>query len=282
MSLNNIESFKAKIQRGQTCVGVPVTLSDPTVSELMADAGYDFTWIDMEHGPIDLHVALQHVMAVRGTGTAPFIRVPWNDPVTIKPILEFEPAGIIIPMVRNAEEAVQAVQACKYPPVGIRGFGPRRGIKFGGEAMGQYLQVADGRTLVIIQIEHIDALIHLDEILQVEGLDSICIGPNDLSGSMGLLGQTTHPDVVNTIDTIVAKVKTSPLMLGVATGYSEGNAQFWLDRGVNWIALNTDCVNMYLWAKKVVDGIRWAKRVVDDVQSIERVTRSAMREGGVS
>jgi 2-keto-3-deoxy-L-rhamnonate aldolase RhmA len=256
MSLNNIEKFKKTIQEGRTCVGVPITLSDPTVSELMADAGYDFIWIDMEHAPVDLHVALQHVMAVRGTGTAPFIRVPWNDPVLIKPVLEFEPAGIIVPMIRTATEAELAVKACKYPPVGIRGFGPRRGIKFGGKDMDQYLQEADDRTLVIIQIEHIDAVNNLDEILQVEGLDSICIGPNDLSGSIGRLGQTTHPAVVKMIDTIVAKVKASPLMLGVATGYSEGNAQFWLDRGVNWIALNTDCVNMYLWAKKVVDGVR--------------------------
>ncbi len=177
MSLNNIEKFKEKISRGQTCVGVAISFADPAVSELFGDAGYDFTWIDMEHCPIDPHMALGHVMAVRGTDTAPFIRVPWNDPVLIKPLLEFEPAGIIVPLIRTAEEATLAVEACKYPPKGRRGFGPRRGVKFGGLDTRAYIEEADSRTLVIVQIEHIDAVRHIESILAVPGLDAVCIRP---------------------------------------------------------------------------------------------------------
>ena len=97
------------------CIGCP----DPAVSELFAGAGYDFSWIDTEQNPLSLRETLGHVMAARGTQMAPIVRVPWNDPVRIKPILEMEPAGIIMPMVRTAEEAARAVWACKYPPVGM-------------------------------------------------------------------------------------------------------------------------------------------------------------------
>ena len=96
MTINNVDRFKEKIARGELCVGTTVSFTDPAISELIGDAGYDFTWVDMEHCPIDIHTALGHVMAVRGTGAAPFVRVPSTDPVQIKPILELHPAAIIV------------------------------------------------------------------------------------------------------------------------------------------------------------------------------------------
>ena len=259
MSINNIEKFRATIQNGKVCVGIPISSSDPVVSELLGDAGYDFTWIDMEHCPITIDTALGHIMAVRGTDTAPFVRVPWNDPVLIKPVLEFEPAGIIVPLIRTAEDAANAVRACKYPPVGIRGFGPRRGVKFGGLDTATYLQDADSRTIVIIQIEHIEAVKNLDAILATPGLDGICLGPNDLSGSMGLLGQVEHPDVIEAIDTIIEKVRKTGLYLGVATGYNPQTVRQWIAKGIQWIALNTDYVNMYKYSKMVIDDVHSIK-----------------------
>ena len=133
MTINNIDRFKAKIARGELCVGTSITFTDPAISELVGDAGYDFTWIDMEHCPIDISTALNHVMAVRGTGAAPFVRVPAGDPIIIKPVLELHPAAIIAPQVQTVADVEKVVAACKYPPVGIRGFGPRRGRRFGGQ-----------------------------------------------------------------------------------------------------------------------------------------------------
>ena len=126
MTINNIDIFRAKIARGEVCIGSNVSFADPAISELYGDAGCDFTWIDMEHCPISIETALGHVMAVRGTDAAPFIRVPSGDANTIKPILELHPAAIIVPQVRSAAEVESIVAACKYPPIGIRGFGPRR------------------------------------------------------------------------------------------------------------------------------------------------------------
>ena len=93
MSLNNIEKFKSKLNNKHLCVGTCISSPDPAVSELFADTGYDFTWVDTEHGPIDIKSTLGHIMAARGTDLAPLVRVPWNDAVLIKPILEFEPAS---------------------------------------------------------------------------------------------------------------------------------------------------------------------------------------------
>ncbi len=256
MTINNVEVFKAKIAQGKVCVGTAVSSADPVVSELLAEAGYDFTWIDTEHCPIDLKTALGHIMAVRGTGTAPFVRVPANDPVLIKPVLDLAPAGVIIPLIRNAEDARNAVRACKYPPAGIRGYGPRRGARFGGTPMPDYLRDADTRTLVILQIEQIEAVEGLDAILAVPGLDAVCIGPNDLSGSMGLLGQINHPDVAHAIDTVIRKTLETDLSLGIATGFEPVAAQHWIEKGIQWLCLNTDYVNLFIQSKAVIDGIR--------------------------
>jgi 2-keto-3-deoxy-L-rhamnonate aldolase RhmA len=256
MNFNNLEKFRAKIKAGQTCIGTIISFTDPAVSECLADAGFDFLWIDTEHCALGLETTLHHVMAHRGTNTAPFIRVPWNDPVLIKPILEFEPAGIVIPMVNTAEEAENAVKACRYPPVGIRGYGPRRGVRFGEVSAPDYVAEASNQPLVIIQIEHIEGVRNLDAILKTPGLDSICIGPNDLSGSMGMLGQVEHPDVVSAIDTICEKTVQAGLLLGVSTGYHPEKIRTWLNRGLHWIGLNTDYVNMRIQSVKILDEVR--------------------------
>jgi 2-dehydro-3-deoxyglucarate aldolase/4-hydroxy-2-oxoheptanedioate aldolase len=259
-SINNLEKFKARIAAGQVCVGTAITFGDPAVSELYGDAGYDFTWIDMEHGPFDLPAALGHIMAARGTDLAPFVRVPANDPVLIKPVLDLVPAAIIVPMIKTPEDAAQAVRACRYPPRGIRGYSPRRGTKFGGIPQAQYLESADEQTLVLIQIEQIEAVQHIDLILQTPGLDGICLGPNDLSGSMGKLGRTTDPEVAAAIDTVMRKARQTDLLLGVATGYDPKTVQAWLEKGIQWICLNTDYSNMYQHSKLVLEGVRQVEK----------------------
>ncbi len=236
MDINNLEKFKTKMASGRACVGSVITMSDPITSELSADCGMDFTWIDAEHGPFSLENIQGHIMALRGTGCAPLVRVAWNDYATIKPVLDLTPAGIIIPMVNSAEEALEAVVSCKYPPQGRRGCGVRRGTGYGSVPFEKYLQIADSEPMVIVQIEHIDAVSNLDAILEVPGIDSICVGPNDLSGSIGKLGQTSDPEVVQIIEEICRKTRESGLLLGTASAPYDT----WVKRGVNWIAMTSD------------------------------------------
>jgi 2-keto-3-deoxy-L-rhamnonate aldolase RhmA len=258
-SLNNIERFRERIAAGKLCVGTGITFSDPAVSELAGEVGYDFTWIDMEHGPIDLPIALGHVMAVRGTQTAPFVRVRVNDPDVIKPVLDLAPAGVIVPNVKSAAAARSAVQACRYPPQGTRGYGPRRGQRFGRISQAEYLEQVKDEPIVILQIEHIDAVNCLDDILEVPGIDSICLGPNDLSGSLGKLGQFDDAEVIATVNKVAERVRAAGPMLGVATFYSEENFARWKQVGVQWMSLNVDWGNLASAARNVLDSARQEK-----------------------
>ena len=260
MTINNIDRFRAKIARRELCVGTSITFTDPAISELVGDAGYDFTWIDMEHCPIDIATALGHVMAVRGTGAAPFVRVPAGDPIIIKPILELHPAAIIAPQVQSIADVEEVVAACKYPPVGIRGFGPRRGRQFGGQPYPEYLVDADAQIMVIVQIEHIDAVADLDGILAVEGLDGLCVGFNDLAGSMGLSGQVTDPRVVAVTEEVIDKTRQTDKTIGISMGYDREAVAHWLARGLQWISLGGDFNLLYAKVKDTLDNVRAIER----------------------
>ena len=260
MTINNIDRFKAKIDRGELCVGTSITFTDPAISELVGDAGYDFTWIDMEHCPIDISTALNHVMAVRGTGAAPFVRVPAGDPIIIKPVLELHPAAIIAPQVQTVADVEKVVAACKYPPIGIRGFGPRRGRRFGGQHYPEYLTDADEQIMVIVQIEHIDAVNALDEILAVEGLDGLCVGFNDLAGSMGLSGKVTDPKVIEVTEEVIRKTRQTDKTIGISMGYNQEAVTHWLNLGLQWISLGGDFNLLYAKAKETLDDVRAIER----------------------
>ena len=235
MKINNLEIFREKLGK-ELCLGMVVTLTDHVVSEVAGDTGFDFTWIDMEHAALNIETTMAHVMAVRGTDCAPFVRVPVNEPWVIKTVLDIAPAGVIIPMVNTAEEAEIAVAACKYPPVGIRGCGVRRATGYGKMPFDEYLKVSETEPLVIIQIEHIDAVENLDKILKVPGIDSICVGPCDLSGSMGKLNQLDDSEVNAVIDKICFKTREAGLILGTA-GLSQESC---IKRGIQWVAVAGD------------------------------------------
>jgi 2-keto-3-deoxy-L-rhamnonate aldolase RhmA len=248
MSISNYDKFIARINSGKLSIGLVITLNDMTVSELAGEVGYDFTWIDMEHSPITIESAMQHVIALKGTNCAPLVRVPWNRAEIIKPVLDLAPAGVIIPMVNSAEEARLAVEACRYPLKGIRGCGVRRANRYGAMPFGDYVKVSEYEPMVIVQVETMEAVRNLDQILKVPGLGSICIGPADLSGSMGKLNQLDDPEVNRVIDEVCAKVKASGIPLGTAGGPLDR----WKRRGVNWIALASDCSGIITQARDIL------------------------------
>lgn len=248
MSISNYNKFIGSIKAGKLCKGIVITLNDLTVSELAGEIGYDFTWIDMEHAPLTIESTMQHIIALKGTDCAPLVRVPCNKAEVIKPILDLAPAGIIIPMVNTAKEAEAAVKACRYPLSGVRGCGVRRANRYGQTAFPDYLKVSESEPMVIIQIEHVEAVKNLDEILTVAGIGSICVGPVDLSGSLGKLNQLDDPEVLDVIDEVCEKVSASEIPLGTAGSPLE----VWKRRGVNWIALTSDCASIADQAKNLL------------------------------
>ena len=140
--MENARFFRDKLATGKTVLGTCITFVDPTVTEALSRV-LDFVWIDTEHNPLSLERVQAHIMATKGTQTTPLVRVPANDPVLIKPVLDIGAAGVIVPLVKTADDVRQAVAACRYPPEGIRGFGPRRPSGYGARGGPEFCQEAN-------------------------------------------------------------------------------------------------------------------------------------------
>jgi 2-keto-3-deoxy-L-rhamnonate aldolase RhmA len=254
MVFDQTDRFRAKLARGQICLGTVISFTDPTVTEALCQV-LDFVWIDMEHNALSLESVQGHIMATKGSETSPLVRVPWNDPVLIKPVLDIGAAGVIVPFVRTAEEARRAIAACLYPPEGIRGFGPRRPSRYGQLGGPEFCRAANASIMPMVQIEHIDAVANIDEILAVPGLASIVFGPNDLAGSMGLMGQPRHPQVLAAIDTVIAKARRAGMPIGIGAGDDPDVLIDWVGRGVQWLAMGGDCALLLRAATQVAASV---------------------------
>ena len=254
-SHNNVELFKDKLISNKICVGTAVTLSDSLSSEIAAESGNDFVWIEMEHSHLTNNDLIVHIMALRGTTTAAMVRVPWNAPVIIKPIIDMCPAVIVVPMIRNASDALKAVQSCKYPPNGFRGFAPIRNM-YSCKNMRDYLNIADTQTMVFVQIEHIDAINDLDNILKTPGVDGLVLGRNDLSGSLGKLGDYENPKLKEAINTFFKKTKDSNIFTGCGVSYDPSIIDEWCEKGCQFFQIGSDREYIYHMANDIVNKIR--------------------------
>jgi 2-keto-3-deoxy-L-rhamnonate aldolase RhmA len=245
---------KEMLRAGQATVGVFVGVGHPEVAEIMAHVGFDWIVFDMEHGPLGIETVQSMIQATSGTDTVPLVRVAWNDPVLIKRALDIGAYGLVIPWVNTRDEALKAVRACKYPTAGIRGVGPRRASKYGLEIK-DYLAMADEEIMVIVQIEHIDAVNNIDEILSVDGVDASFIGPWDLSASMGLLRELPelHPKVTEAINKVLEAGKRTGVPAGIYAGSVE-SANDYIAQGFQFVALTTD-VSYLLRAKEDLEKI---------------------------
>lgn len=252
--MTGLGKIKCKLAEKKPVIGTHVALGDTMISEMLGLIGFDFVWIDTEHTAMSREDVLHHIMAVDAAGSAPFVRVPSIDPILVKPILEIGPAGIVFPNVKNREEAELAVKSCLYPPEGIRGFGPIRATKYGLTDTLQYIRESASQVWKIMQIEHVEAVNNLEEILAVEGVDAIVVGSNDLSGSIGLLGQTDHPEVKKLMDIIGQKASKSTKPFGVSMGYNPRVIKEWIERGIQWIGAGGDTGYIFSAAKEALNG----------------------------
>jgi 2-keto-3-deoxy-L-rhamnonate aldolase RhmA len=238
-SMKTPTTFRDKLRLGTPCLGTCVTFSDPTVTEALSGV-LDFVWIDTEHNPLSLESVQAHIMATKGTATTPLVRVPWNDPVLIKPVLDIGAAGVIVPLIKTADDARRAVAACLYPPEGVRGYGPRRPSNYGRDGGPAYCRAANEAVIIIVQIEHVDAVRNIDEILSVPGLTTVVIGPNDLAGSLGHIGEPRHPDVLEAIDGVLKAGRRASIPVGLAVGTDPAILRAWVDDGAAWLAIGAD------------------------------------------
>ena len=243
MKCNGLDRFLGKIRAGEMPLGIAVTFTDSAVTELTCATGCDFIWFDGEHGEFGRETAMQHLMAVKGTGVASLYRVSACDHTEIKRVIDFAPAGIIVPMIMDENDAARAVSYCRYPiHGGTRGTGPRRGHNYGADDFGAYLEASAHDPLVILQLEHIDAARRLDKILEVPGIDAFIVGPYDFTMSMKKPGQWDDPEVSSIFDECCRKIREKGIMLGC---YTEANFDVWKRRGVQFMAVRNDTGAMF-------------------------------------
>ena len=234
------DKLQRKLDHHEMITGAYIFGGLPIMTEAMAQCGFDVLWIDMEHTTIGIESLVNNLIAAKAGGTPAWVRIPWNDPVRAKPVLDAGADGIIFPYVCTAEEARQAVQACAYPPEGIRGYGPLRALNYGGITQMEYVHKTFRRCHRVIQIEHIEAVKNLKEIAQVEGVDAFIVGPNDLSGSVGRIGEVRRPEMFELYREIASVLKEAGKPFGVATGPNETFLREWVELGATILFAGND------------------------------------------
>lgn len=229
--------LRKKFEEGSLVIGTHIRSQDPCISELLAALGYDMLWIENEHSNLDKYQTTLHIMAAQAEGAAAIVRLPWNDPVLAKPILELGVDGVVFPMINSAEEARRAVAACTYPPRGVRGMGPIRANHYGLVSNEEYIAHADEQIFKIMQIEHREGVENIEEILEVEGVDGIVVGQFDLSASLGILPNVYAKENLAHIRKVFEACRRHGKICGISSEPKEEVVQMYLDMGVNFIFL---------------------------------------------
>ncbi len=245
--------FRARLLAGDRLIGTLVSLPSPEIAELLAEVGFDWLFIDAEHGPFESERALRLVQAIGGRCAA-VVRVPAAEEVWIKKALDIGATGVIVPQVNSAEQAARVVRHCKYPPLGTRGVGIARAHRY-GLGFSDYLAGANETVALIVQAEHFEAVREIEAIVRVPGIDAVLIGPYDLSASLGKPGQITDPEVRGAIGAIRQACLTAGVRLGIV-GLSAAALRPYLDEGFTLITVGVDTVFLGQAARAALAELR--------------------------
>ena len=249
-----VNGFKRAIAGGGRPLGAWLSSGAPSTAEALGFAGFDFLVVDMEHTPIDVVQMIDILRTIAGTPALAIVRPPWNDMVMIKRAMDAGALSLLLPFVQNADEARRAVAYTRYPPEGVRGVaGSHRGSRYGN--VENYLKRANAEICVIVQIETVGALDRLEEIAAVPGVDSIFIGPADLSASMGLLGDMGNPKVHDKLAGAAAHCRRLGKPCGIIGADPKMVGKF-LDYGYSWAAIGSDISLMVGRAQEYLGQVR--------------------------
>jgi len=231
-------SFKHALERGEAQIGLWSSLSSNYTVEVIAGAGFDWILLDMEHSPNDLESLLAQLQASAPYATHPVVRVPWNDMVGMKRVLDVGAQSLLVPYVSTAEEAAAAVSHTRYPPGGVRGVaGTTRASRFG--RVKDYAKRAQQEICLLVQVETQSALDNIEAICKVDGVDGVFIGPADLHASLGHTGEIANPKVKPLIDDAIRRIRKAGRAPGILTP-NEADARHWLDCGALFVAVGAD------------------------------------------
>ncbi|MBD8219204.1 2-dehydro-3-deoxyglucarate aldolase [Microbacterium sp. CFBP 13617] len=240
MPLRLTPTFRAALAASdRPLAGMWLCTGNPVVAEVAAGSGLDWLLIDMEHSATSIEQVLVQLQVVAAYPITPVVRVPANDVVTIKRVLDVGAQNLIVPMVSSADEARAAVAATRYPPQGVRGVGSALARSARWNRIDGYLAEAAEHVSLTVQIETTAGVAAAAEIAAVEGVDAVFVGPSDLSASMGLLGQQSHPEVVAAVHAVFAAARDAGTPVGV-NAFDPAVAEAYLDAGADFVAVGAD------------------------------------------
>lgn len=245
--------FKQRLRSGELLIGTFYTVASPDVAELLALIGYDWLFVDMEHSPFTV-ADVQRAVQIAEPKCPCVVRVPTDDEVWLKKILDTGAAGILIPHIQSAEQAERILRSCKYPPAGERSVGIGRAQGYGFRLQ-EYIDRANEDIAVIMQVEDVEGVKHIETIVRVPGIDAVFVGPYDMSGSMGKLGKVRDEDVLTEIGRVADACKNANIPLGVF-GVSVEHLSYYIERGFTLIAAGADTLFLGQAAKKTFDRLK--------------------------
>jgi 4-hydroxy-2-oxoheptanedioate aldolase len=249
-----VNQFKRAIASGRTPVGAWLVSGATSTAEALGCSGFDFLVVDMEHTPIDMQQMIGILQTIAGTPAQAIVRPPWNDMVMVKRVLDAGAQSLLFPFVQNAEEARRAVAYTRYPPAGVRGVAAaHRGSRYG--TIPNYVRRAGDESCVIVQIETLTALAELEGIAAVPGVDSIFIGPADLSASMGFPGDMANPAVQDKLSAAAQTCKRIGKPCGIVGANPDIVGKF-LDYGFSWVAVGSDLAMLVSRAQEFLGAVR--------------------------
>ena len=246
-------NFRQRLRNHELLLGTMVTLESPATAEVLAELGFDWFFVDGEHGPLTTQDLLGILRAVDHRLPC-VVRVPGAHEVEIKKILDIGAAGIIVPMVNTPEQTTHVVNWAKYSPKGARGVGLARAHGY-GNSFHEYMTTANEEVSVIVQAEHIQAVENIEKIVAIEGVDAIQLGPYDLSASMNKMGQLEDPEVVAAINHVIETCKKANMPIGWF-GISADAVRPYIERGCTLITSGVDTLMLAQAGDRMLNSLR--------------------------
>ena len=248
--------LREKISNKEKLVGTVVCLTDPCICEIVGNVGYDCVWIDMEHTYVSYKDVLCHLNAARSANIPSIVRLPQDDFIATKKVLDMGPDGVIFPMVRSKKEAEDLIATTLYPPLGRRGFGPMRAIGYGAEDVKAYVTEKNLDLCRFLQIEHIDMIDDLEEIVKIPYIDGFIFGPNDLSASLGDFLNVYDEKTLCAIKRAIDILKKHNKYIGLSGGMHPADIEVWSKLGLNMLFAGGDWSFLYNQAKETLNVLK--------------------------